>query len=533
MKRALLAAAMLMFGVPVFGQEQHSHSALAGVFVNTENLGEVRFEVACKPVARKPFDRALALLHSFEYDEARAAFQTIADKTPSCAMAYWGIAMSYVHPLWAPPTADEYKAGRAAAERAKRAHTSSPRERGFIEAAGEYYSPSRENQPAQRLNAYSQSLSELYANFPQDVEVAAFYALSLIATADPNDKTFKNQLAAGKIMIPFVESEPKHPGLTHYIIHGYDNFELAPLALEAARKYAVIAPSSAHALHMPSHIFERLGLWKESAEMNIRSTQAARDYAKKAHMDGHWDEELHGLDFLLTAYLQMGRYDLAGDIRDYIVSIDTVFPQNFKVAFVFAAAPARYALERKDWESAAKLPLGHANFPWSQFPWEQSVHTFAVGYARARLSDVDGAKACREQILEIARKLAAQDLAYKAQRLEIYAQTIDAWIQLAGKDTDGAIRTMKAVVDREAGMIIPDGAIVPATEILGDLYLALGQYENAIAAYDSSRQKRRRGAVTGALQAAVALKDPTRVARYQALLADISNGAQQWQASVR
>jgi tetratricopeptide (TPR) repeat protein len=523
---------MLIFGAPALDQEKHSHSALAGVSGNTENLGEVRFEVACKPEARRPFDRAAALLHSFEYDEARAAFRKIADKTPSCAMAYWGVAMSYVHPLWAPPSADEYKAGRAAAERAKRAHTTAARERGFIEAAGEYYSPSWEGQPAQRLSAYSQSMGKLYAAFPQDVEVAAFYALSLIATADPNDKTFSNQLAAGKIMTPFVDSAPKHPGLTHYIIHGYDNFELAPLALDAARKYAVIAPSSAHALHMPSHIFERLGLWKESAEMNIRSTRAARDYAEKAHMQGHWDEELHGLDFLLTAYLQMGRYDLARDIRDYIVSIDTVFPQNFKVAFVFAAAPARYALERKDWESAAKLPLEHANFPWSEFPWEQSVHTFAVGYARARLSDIAGAKACREQLLDVARKLAAEDLSYKAQRLEIYAQTIDAWIQLAGKDADGAILTMKAVVDRESSMIIPDGAILPATEILGDLYLALSQYENAIAAYDSARQKRRRGAITGALQAAVALKDATRVARYQALLADISNGAQQWQASV-
>ena len=536
MNRAWLALVIGLTALPAVslesGAEAHSHSAVAGVSSNTENLGDVQFEVACKAEARKPFDRAMALLHSFEYDEARGAFQKVADKTPACAMAYWGIAMSYVHPLWAPPAEEEYRSGRAAAERARRARTSSARERGFIEAVSEYYSPSWESQPAQRLSAVSRSLGRLYEAFPKDVEVAAFHALFLIATADPNDRTFQNQLAAGKIMTPFVDSAPKHPGLTHYIIHGYDNFELAPLALDAARKYSAIAPSSAHALHMPSHIFERLGLWRESAEMNLRSTQAARDYAEKAHMDGHWDEELHGLDFLLTAYLQMGRYDLAREIRDYVVSIDSVYPQNFKVAYVFAAAPARYALEQKDWESAARLRLEHENFPWSQFPWEQSIHTFAVGYGKARLSDVEGAKACRDQLLDVAGKLKAQSLAYKAQRLEISAQTIDAWIKLADKDANGAIASLKLAVEREAGMIVPDGAILPATEILGDLYLSLGQYEEAIAAYDSSRQKRRRGAVTGALQAAIALKDAIRVARYQALLADISNGAQQWQAFV-
>jgi tetratricopeptide (TPR) repeat protein len=358
------------------------------------------------------------------------------------------------------------------------------------------------------------------------------YGLSLIATADPTDKTFKNQLEAGRIMESFVAAAPRHPGLTHYIIHGYDNFDLAPLALDAARKYSVIAPASAHALHMPSHIYERLGMWKESAEMNLRSTQAARDYAERSHMKGHWDEELHGLDFLLTAYLQMGDYDMARQLRDYIESIEAVYPENFKVAYVFAAAPARFALERKNWSAAANLNLAHPEFPWDRFPWERAIHTFAVGYGKARLADIEGAQACRASLIKVAQQLVERGQPYKAQRVEIHAQIVEAWIKFAQGDTDGALTAMQPAVESESKMIIPDGSIIPAAEILGDLYLALNQYDKAIGAYDSARPKRRRGAISGALEAAIALKDPTRIAFYQALLAEISSGARQWQASI-
>jgi hypothetical protein len=537
MKQALLYAALYLAlmsaaHAQTVAPSEHVHSSAPGVIAAANGLGEVQFQVSCSAASRAPFDRAMALLHSFEYDAARTAFQEIATRDRRCAMAQWGIAMSYVHPLWAPPTDEDYRAGQAAAKRARRLGSRAPRDADFIAAASAYYAPELQSDPPERMRAYTRAMAKLYAERPKDVEVVALYGLALIATADPNDRTFKNQLEAGHLMEPFVEQARKHPGLTHYIIHGYDNFELAPRALEAARRYSIIAPDSAHALHMPSHIFERLGLWQESVESNLRSTQAARDYAEKAHLQGHWDEELHGLDFLLTGYLQIGNYDRAREIRDYVNSIDKVYPENFKVAYVFAAAPARFALERKDWNEAANLKLEHPEFPWANFPWERSVHTFAVGYAKARLADVPGAQACVETLVNEAHKLTAKNLAYKAQRLEIHAAIIDAWIELARGDPDGAIAAMQAGADREAGMIIPDGAIIPAAEILGDMHLGLKQYERAIQAYESSKQKRRRGAITGSLSAAIALKDSARIAHYQAMLDNLSGGAQQWQASV-
>lgn len=502
---------------------EHAHSHTSGEVASGENLGEVHFNVSCGAGSSALFDRAMALLHSFEYDAARAAFQQITDSDTDCAMAYWGVAMSHLQPLWAPPGAQALEAGRLAAEKARSIGAAPPRESGFLHAIHAYYAMAPKAGHREAMIAYEQAMAKLHTAFPEDVEVAALYGVALIATADPNDRTFKNPLRAGRIMEPFVARAPKHPGLMHYIIHAYDNFELAHLALDAAKKYSVIAPSSAHALHMPSHIFERLGLWRESIEMNRRSTQAARDYAARARLPGHWDEEVHGLDFMLTAYLQLGDYAEAQRVRDYIGSIETVYPENFKVAYVFAAAPARYALERKDWTSAAGLRLGHADFPWDQFPWERSIHTFAVGYGKSRTGDIEGAEKCRTELIEEARRLGARNLLYKAQRLEIHARILEAWIKLARRDKDGAVSAMRSAVELESTMIIPDGVIVPAAEILGDLYLELKQHKSAIEAYESSRQKRRRGAVTGMLQAALALQDRERATRYQAIMAIISS----------
>lgn len=507
----------------------HDHSAIAGAHKTPENLGEVNFEVNCKAEVRRPFDRAMALLHSFEYDAARNAFEQVARGDPRCAMAHWGIAMSYVHPLWAPPGAEEFAAGKAAASKGQKMGSTSRKERGLIEAAQSYYSTSSAEHPV-RMLAYTQAMEELHDELPKDVEVASLYGLALIATAPPDDRTYENQLKAGKLMGSFVALAPRHPGLTHYIIHGYDNFDLAHLALDAARKYSVIAPDSAHALHMPSHIFERLGMWRDSIAMNQRSTQAARNYAASAGIQGHWDEELHGLDFMLTAYLQVGDYKAALATREYVDSIDQVYPQNFKVAYVFAAAPARYALERKDWVQAASLPLGHPGFPWQAFPWERAINTFAVGYGKARLADTEGARASFGELGKLAEELEAQNLLYRALRVRINAQILDAWIKLAENSTGGALAAMQAAVQHEAAMLIPDGPIIPAAEILGDMQLALGNYAKAIEAYASLRQKRRRGAITGALQAATELHDASRITHYRALLEDISSGTSSWPA---
>lgn len=505
----------------------HGHqSSIAGTYgTNEEALGRVQFEMSCDSGLQKQFNRAMALLHSFEYDEARKAFNGILKQDRQCAMAYWGVAMSYLHQLWAPPAAKELSAGATAAAMAGKIGSSSERENGLIEAVNIYYATAAKRNHRSALSQYAKAMENLYETLPGDIEVALFYGLALLATADPQDKTFANQLRAGGILEAFLDKADKHPGLTHYIIHAYDTPELAHKALDAARRYAVIAPDSAHALHMPSHIFQRLGMWKDSIAMNLRSTRAARGYAEKAGIVGHWDEELHGLDFLTNAYLQVGDYAAARGVRDYIDAMEKFYPENFKIAYVLSATPARYVLEQNDWEAAAALPLGHPRFPWERFPWERSISLFAIAYGKARLSDVKGARTARSVLDRNAALLSERELPHLAERVEIQSLIVAAWIEFAEQRHDAALDLMRKAARLESATVIPAGAVIPADQILGDMYLALKQYAQAIEAYEHSlrREKRRRAPITNALAAATALKDSERIAHYRELLQEISN----------
>lgn len=283
-----------------------------------KQFGTVEFVTSCSPKTKKDFDLAIALLHSFEYDEAEKVFAKIIDDDPGCAMAYWGVAMSNYHQVWpSPPTEAELEKGTKAISIAQSLKQKSKIETDYINAIALFYKDSKTIDHRTRSQSFVKAMEKLYKEYPTDREAAVFYALSLVGSADLSDKSYNNQRKAGAILSALYPNEPNHPGIVHYIIHTYDNPELATLALPAAKKYASIAPSSAHAQHMPSHIFTRLGLWNESIQSNLASTASAKCYAESAGIKGHWDEELHGLDYLVYAYLQKGENDLAKKQLDY------------------------------------------------------------------------------------------------------------------------------------------------------------------------------------------------------------------------
>ncbi|HEX5652654.1 MAG TPA: hypothetical protein VFX58_06250, partial [Chitinophagaceae bacterium] len=343
-----------------------------------KEFGVVEFISSCSPTTTKDFNLAIALLHSFEYDEAEKVFASIIEKEPACAMAYWGVAMSNYHQVWpSPPTPAEMEKGNKAISIAQTLNIKSKKEAAYINAIAQFYKNWNSTDHHTRSVNFSKAMEDIYTQYPNDKESSIFYALSLVGSADPADKTYSNQRKAGKILNDLYPGEPNHPGIVHYIIHSYDYPELAELALPAARKYASIAPSSAHAQHMPSHIFTRLGLWDECIQSNLVSTTSAKCYAANAGIKGHWDEELHGMDYLVYAYLQKADNLRAKQQVDYLQTIQEVYPVNFKDAYAFAAIPARYLLENKLWEETNGLQLSPVNFPWQNFPWQKAIYHFA------------------------------------------------------------------------------------------------------------------------------------------------------------
>ncbi|HZF63896.1 MAG TPA: hypothetical protein VEZ55_05415, partial [Chitinophagaceae bacterium] len=333
-----------------------------------KEFGSLTFEITGNQEVRKDFTLALKLLHSFEYDEAEKVFAGIIDKYPQCAMAYWGVAMSNFHALWAPPTEAELEKGAKAIEIANSIAEKSKRESAYIASIASYYDNYEKTDHRSRCLQFEKAMEHLQAKYPADKEAAIFYALALNAAADPADKSFAKQKKAGAILNTLYPDQPNHPGIVHYIIHTYDAPELANMGLSAARRYASIAPSSAHALHMPSHIFTRLGLWEECVSSNLASVNSAQCYAKSAGIKGQWDEELHGLDYLMYAYLQRGQNDAAKKQLEYLDTMQEIYPANFKVAYALAAMPSRYVLENKNWSKAVALKLPQKNFSWEAFP---------------------------------------------------------------------------------------------------------------------------------------------------------------------
>jgi tetratricopeptide (TPR) repeat protein len=490
-----------------------------------QQFGSVDFETSCTGKVKEDFNLAIALLHSFEYDEAEKVFAKIIDEEPDCAMAYWGVAMCNNHPLWAPPNADELKKGAKAIAIARSITRKSKRESGYIEAMALFYKDWDKADHHTRSVRFEKAMENTYRENPDDKEAAIFYALSLDAAADPADKSYINQRKAGAILTALYPGEPNHPGIVHYIIHTYDYPELAILALPAARKYASIAPSSAHALHMPSHIFTRLGLWDECIQSNLVSTSSARCYAGSTGIKGHWDEELHGLDYLVYSYLQKADNKHAKEQCDYLKTINEVYPVSFKDAYAFAAIPARYVLENKLWEDAADLKIHPADFPWAKFPWQKAIIHFTRVLGYVHIGKIDSAKTELKNLDAIYDTLVEQKDAYKANEVKIQINASNAWILFKEGKDDEALKTMVVAADMEdktEKSPVTPGEVIPARELLGDMLLQMNKADQALEAYeaDLKTHPNRFNGLYGAASAAEKLHDFEKAnSRYRQLTA--------------
>jgi tetratricopeptide (TPR) repeat protein len=514
----LLVVATLVFGNSAAAQHgDHRHDP-------SEKLGRVNFTVSCTPQAQKLFNRAVAWLHSFEYEEAEKAFTEVAATDPRCGMAHWGVAMSNYHPLWAAPTAAELKRGWDAIEKAKLIGAGTQRERDYIAALELFYKDAATLDHRTRSFAYHEAMKRLYESNQSDSEAGVFYALTLIATGVmSNDKTYVREKEAAQILNRILKRQPQHPGVSHYLIHSYDYPALAQLALPAARSYAKIAPASAHAQHMPSHIFIRLGLWQEAIRSNLDAEASAKAFARRHKMAGAWDEQLHAMDYLAYAYLQSAQDKLAWGVLDEMNKLQSVEPQTFKVAYSFAAVPARYALERRRWDEAAKLTLPAntvGSFPWAKFGWAEAHIHFARAIGFARTGDVNSARLEVEKLAALRDALVIGKGEYNwAKQVEIERQIAASWLAFAENKREESLNLMRAAADLDDATDkhpVTPGAILPAREQLGELLLELKQPAAALTEFETSLRTapQRFNGLYGAARAATLAADQKKARTY-------------------
>jgi tetratricopeptide (TPR) repeat protein len=522
--RIILCASIAVLFSPVLSSAQMTHQHKHEM---REKLGRVNFSVSCNKAAQQQFNRAVALLHSFWYDEAEKGFIEATKSDPQCGMGYWGIAMSLYHPVWAPPVAAELQKGIAATQKASVAGARTPRERDYIKAIEIFYRDTDKLDHRTRALAYEKAMAQLHLQYPKDDEAAIFYALSLLGTALPTDKTYANQKKAAEILNKVLLAEPQHPGVAHYLIHSFDYPALASLALTAARSYAKIAPSSPHALHMPSHIFTRLGLWQEAIESNTASAQAARNHIVKTVGNLGAKDELHAMDYLAYAYLQSAQDNKAKEIADLTSRMNKFDEKIFQVAYALAAIPARYALERRQWSAAAALKVHPADFPWQQFAYAEAITHFARAIGAARSGDTAAASADIVRLTEIQKGLAEAKENYWATQVEIQRRGAAAWLAHAQGKKEEALKLMQAAADLEDTTEkhpVTPGAIVPARELLGELLLELGDSKQALKEFEAASlvSPNRFNGLYGAARAAEMSGDQDKARTFYAKLLSLS-----------
>ena len=501
------------------GGWQEPHHAGAGM----EKLGTVKFSTSCAPAAQPSFARAMALMHSFEFAPAIDSFTAAATADPGCAIAYWGIALS----RWGNPfaavsrTPAAIDAGQAAIIKAKAIGAKTERERDFIDAAEKLFGNAGALDQRARVGLYRDAMERVAAKYPDDPEASAFYALALAASSDPADLTYANLLKAGAILERLAPGQPDHPGFAHYIIHAYDAPPLAQRGLEAARRYAKIAPSAPHALHMPSHTFTRLGYWQDSIDTNIASAEAARREKSPA-------EELHAMDYQTYAYLQTAQDAAAKRQVESVPEVSARLATSTSASsvplagglFAVAAIPARYALERRAWAEAANLTV----VP-SKVAYTDAMTWFAKALGSARTGDTKGARAAVEMLERLRAQLVQSKETYWAEQVEIQRLGASAWLAFAEGRRDEAITTMRQAADREdktEKSAVTPGPLAPARELLGEMLLVLKQPGDALAAFETTLKKEpnRYRALAGAAEAARMSGDKAAMRKYyQDLLA--------------
>jgi tetratricopeptide (TPR) repeat protein len=476
--------------------------------------------------------KGLGWLHSFEYEDAEGSFSKAAETDPACAIASWGVAMSYYHPLWVPPTAAELEKGRTAIAKAAAIGTSSQRERDYIGALEAFYRDSDRVGHKDRALAYLSAMEQLHQRYPEDREAGIFYALTLIAAGTlDKDPEFSREKQAAAILNAALTANPEHPGVAHYLIHNFDYPPLADLALPAARRYASIAPASAHAQHMPSHIFTRLGLWDEAIQSNLASEAAAKAMASAKGFRGASREQLHAMDYLAYAYLQTGRDSEAQGVLSELNAITKVDEPIFSVAYAATAIPVRLLLERRRWREAALLELPgsvRTLAPLDNFKWAEAHIYFARAMGGARGGNPALARAELGKLAALEQALVVAPGTYDWRKpVAIERQTAEAWLANAEGKPDEAIRLMRAAADlddaTEKHPVTP-GSILPAREQLGELLLDLGRPSEALVEYETSlkRAPRRLAGLYGAAKAAKLAGDNGKAANYFSELAEVT-----------
>ncbi len=490
-----------------------------------EKLGTVRFATSCRPAVEKAFDRAMAMFHSFWFDPAATAFAAVAEADPSCGMAYWGIAMTRLgNPFGWPPAEKQLVAGRQALAKARDVGVTTQRERDYVAALGAFYDDAQRVDHRTRAVAFEQAMGRVAERYPDDVEAKVLHALLLDATALPTDKTFSQQLKAGAILEAVVERHPDHPGAVHYLIHSYDYPPIAARGLAAARRYAAIAPSAPHALHMPAHIFTRLGYWDESIETNRLSADAARTELSAAQLGQGSYNALHAMDYMVYAYLQQGRDAKARALVDEMGAIATVDVEAFVTAYAFAASPARYALERGEWTAAARLTPHPPTLAWQKFPQAEAVSVFARSLGAARSGDPDRAREGIERLKALEAALAGARQLYWADQVGIQAEIASAWVRFGEGKRQEALDLMRKAADREDASDkhpVTPGPLAPARELLGEMLLEAGRPTEALVEFERSQQKepnRLRGYYGAARTAELAGRPEVARANYARLL---------------
>jgi tetratricopeptide (TPR) repeat protein len=507
--------------------EHHSHAASSN-----ERLGTVTFPVSCNAAAKAEFPRAVSLLHSFWYEESEKSFRKIATADPKCGMAWWGVAMSTFHPVWPSPySPPELKRGIEAAKTASRVGAKTARERAYIDAIATFYRDAETVDTPTRARAYEAKMQALTAAFPDDDEAAIFYGLILInhGMAMPKDKTYAKQKEAAVLFNRLLAKYPDHPGIAHYLIHSFDYPALAPLALDAAYAYAKIAPSAPHALHMPSHIFVRLGMWPEAIQSNLASAEAARNHANHNHPGSTAFDALHAYDYLTYAWLQRGEDDKVQALVTELASTHALNVDNFAGYYALASVPARFALERRRWSDAAALGITAPDLKWQAYSYAESVTYFARAIGAARSGNPARAKSDVERLSQLKQKLADEKNAYWSEQVEIQRLAALGWIARAEGYNDDAIKQLSAAADLEdttdKSPVTP-GPMLPAREMLGDLLLEIGRPADALTAYEATLKgsPNRLNALTGAARAAQLAGDRAKAAGYygavQKLLAE-------------
>lgn len=454
-------------------------------------FGHVVFPAGCSRAVQPKVEQAVALLHSFWYEEAERSFGEVVATDSTCAFGYWGQAMSVVHPLWAPPTEADAVQGLAAAEHAVRAARPGSRARDYADAIATFWRGyAGPGSFRDRLTAYEAAMAQVVRRNPQDAEAKTFYALALIGVGqlDAGDTTYARQRKAGAILEPLLARNPKHPGLAHYVIHAYDSPPLAAKAVPAAVQYAVIAPSVPHAQHMPSHIYTRTGNWQAAIASNRRSDQVGAAFERRLRMHGLWDQRAHAWDYLMYAYLQLGREAEARALRDQAAAVtDGMPPNSLTNAYALAAIPARYALERGRWTEAKALTVR----PAPMWRATEGITRFARALGAARSGDLAMARAEVDSLtaLEKALQAAGGAQAYWATQVRIQRMAASAWVTLAAGDTAKALAEARAAADLDdvtAKHPVTPGSVLPPRELLGDMLLDAGRLADAREAYEAA-----------------------------------------------